>query len=71
MVLSDNARTAIGYVCIALVFISWFGMFYVFALPTEFTWKVEMDNNTKEAIQSINYTEISNLKNDKALHTIG
>lgn len=60
--LSDNWRTAIGYICIALVFISWFGMFYVLALPDEFTFKLEMDNNTKDAFESINYSAINNIE---------
>jgi len=61
--MDDNWRTAIGYICIALVFISWFGMFWVLAFPTEFTFKMEMDNNTKEAIESINYSAIQHQGN--------
>ncbi len=58
--MKDNTRTAIGYICIALVVIGWLLMMAWIMSPQEFTFKIEMDNNTKEAIESINYTEISN-----------
>ena len=53
--MKDNTRTAIGYVCIALVFISYFVMVGWIGSPNEFTIKLEMDNNTKEAVESVEY----------------
>ena len=67
--LSDNTRTAIGYTCIALVIIAWLGMFYVLALPDEFTFKIEMDNNTKEAMQSINYSAIEDIEDKQICYS--
>ncbi|KKM26048.1 hypothetical protein LCGC14_1588790 [marine sediment metagenome] len=53
--MKDNTRIPIGYVCIALAFISWFLMLAWIGSPNEFTIKLEMDNNTKEAIESVEY----------------
>ncbi len=61
--MEDNTRTAIGYVCIALVFISWFLMLAWIGSPNEFTIKFEMDNNTKEAVESVEYP-IVDIKQD-------
>ena len=53
--MDDNWRTATGYICIALVFISMYiGGAWVLS-PQEFTFKIEMDNNTKEAVESVEY----------------
>ena len=60
--MKDNTRTAIGYVCIALVFISYFVMLGWIGSPRDFTFKIEMDNNTKDAFQSINYSEINEIQ---------
>jgi len=63
--LSDNARTAVGYICIALVFISMYiGGAWVLS-PQEFTFKIEMDNNTRDAMQSINYSSIESASNNQ------
>ncbi len=51
----DNTRTAIGYICIALVFITWLLLLGWIASPSEFIIKFEIDNNTKSAIESIEY----------------
>ena len=62
--MDDNWRTAVGYICIALVFITMYlGAAWVMS-PSEFTFKIEMDNNTKDAFESINYSEISGGKGD-------
>ncbi len=53
--MKDNTRTAIGYFCTALVFISYFFMMAWILSPQEFTIKLEMDENTREAIESIEY----------------
>ncbi len=53
--MNDNTRTAIGYICIALVFITWLLLLAWVVSPTEFTFKFEIDNNTKEAIESVEY----------------
>jgi len=55
----NNWKTAIGYICIALVFITMYlGAAWVMS-PSEFTFKIEMDNNTKEAIESIEWENIN------------
>lgn len=51
----NNWRTAIGYICIMLCVVAWLGLLAWIATPTEFTIKIEMDNNTREAIESIEY----------------
>lgn len=53
--MKDNVRIAIGYFCVALVFISYFLMMAWILSPQEFTVKFEMDDNTREAIESIEY----------------
>lgn len=58
--MKDNTRTTIGYVCIALVIISYILFLAWVSSPNEFTFKIEMDNNTKEAIDSIDYNSINN-----------
>jgi len=60
--MKDNTRIAIGYVCIALVIISYFVMIGWIGSPRDFTFKIEMDNNTKDAFQSINYSEINEIQ---------
>lgn len=57
--MDNNSRTAIGYFCVALVFIAYFLMMSWILSPQEFTWKIEMDNNTKEAIESIEFPNIN------------
>ena len=57
--MDDNCRIAIGYFCVALVLISVFiGAAWIMS-PQEFTFKIEMDNNTKEAFESIDYEAIT------------
>lgn len=57
--MDDNCRIAIGYICVALVLsVVFIGGAWIMS-PQEFTFKIEMDNNTKEAIESVNYTAIS------------
>ncbi len=64
--MDNNWRAAIGYICIALVFIGWFAMMAWIGSPRDFTFKIEMDNNTKEAIESIEYPIIEiNSTNDE------
>lgn len=53
--LSDNGRTAIGFACVTLIFIYYFLMLAWSNSPSEFTFKVEIDNNTKEAVESVEY----------------
>ncbi len=60
--LSDNGRTAIGYICIALCLISWFLMIAWMASPSEFTFRVEMDNNTLNAVESIEWDKLNQEK---------
>jgi hypothetical protein len=57
--MDDNWRTSIGYICIALVCISWvLGGAWILS-PQEFTFKIEIDNNTRDAFESIDYEAIS------------
>lgn len=63
--MKDNTRIAIGYFCIALVFISWSLMIGWLGTPTAFTFRIEMDNNTKDAFQSINYSAIEAIENNQ------
>ena len=59
--MDDNWRTAVGYICIALVFITMYlGAAWVMS-PSEFTFKIEMDNNTKDAVESIDYESITDM----------
>ncbi len=58
-----NTRIAIGYFCVALVIISFFLMIAWIESPNEFTIKFEMDNNTKEAVESVEYP-IVDIKQD-------
>ena len=59
--MDDNWRIAIGYFCVALVLISVFiGGAWILS-PQEFTFKVEMDNNTKEAIESVEYPIVNEM----------
>lgn len=53
--MDDNWRITIGYVCVMLVAISCiFGISWIMS-PQEFTFKIEIDNNTKEAVESVEY----------------
>ncbi len=53
--MDDNWRMAIGYICVMFVAITFMiGISWVMS-PSEFTFKIEMDDNTKEAIDSIDY----------------
>ena len=57
--MDDNWRIAIGYFCVALVLIAVFiGAAWIMS-PQEFTFNIEMDNNTKEAVESIKYPIIN------------
>ena len=56
--MNDNTRTAIRYVCITLMIITWLLLLAWIASPTEFTFKLEMDNNTKVAIESIEWESL-------------
>lgn len=48
--LSDNGRAAIGYVCLALCFLGWIGIFWTLNIANgEFVFKIEMDDNTLDA----------------------
>lgn len=61
----DNTRKAIGYVCISLVVISWIlGGAWIMS-PRDFTFKIEMDNNTKDAIESIDYKAIGDIGHEQ------
>ena len=53
--MDDNWRTSIGYICIMLCVVAWLGLLAWMVTPTEFTFKIEMDNNTRNAIESIEY----------------
>lgn len=53
--MKDNTRTAVGYVCITLVIVSYILFLGWILTPSEFTFKIEMDNNTKEAVESIQW----------------
>lgn len=57
--MNDNWRTSIGYICIAMVVVSWLLLVGWAMTPNEFIFRIEMDNNTRKAMQSINYSEIS------------
>ena len=58
--MNEYCVQSIKYICQAIVLIVFIiGGAYVLS-PTEFTFKIEMDNNTKEAFESINYTAIGN-----------
>lgn len=58
--MDNNWRVSIGYICVALVLVSVFiGGAWVMS-PQEFTFKIEMDNNTREAFESIDYEMINN-----------
>ncbi len=53
--MDDNWRISIGYICVALVGISFIiGAAWMMS-PSEFTIRFEMDDNAKEAIESIEY----------------
>jgi hypothetical protein len=53
--MNDNWRIAIGYICVMFVAISFIlGISWIMS-PQEFTFKFEIDNNTKEAVESVEY----------------
>ena len=57
--MNNNWVVAIGIICGALVLMTIFVCDAWIHSPQEFTFKIEMDNNTKEAFESINYSEIN------------
>ena len=57
--MDDNTRTVIGYICLAFCFLGWVGIFWTLNLSdAKLNIKIEMDNNTRKAMESINYSEI-------------
>lgn len=65
--MDDNWRMAIGYVCVMFVAIFCIlGISWMMS-PQEFTFKIEMDNNTKEAFESIEYP-IININESQSCH---
>ncbi len=63
--MDDNWRISIGYITVMFVAIVFMlGISWIMS-PQEFTFKVEMDDNTKEAVQSINYSAIESASNNQ------
>ena len=57
--MDDNWRIAVGYICAALVLTFFIiGAAWIMS-PQEFTFKFEIDNNTKDAIESVEYPIIN------------
>lgn len=50
--------------CLTLITCSYYWSNTLIKIPYEYTVKIEMDNNTLEAIKSINYTALNNYKSE-------
>lgn len=57
----DYLMMALIFILFALVMISFMLMIAWIGTPTEFLIKFEMDNNTLEAVKSINWSALSNM----------
>lgn len=54
----ETKRNLIWAIAITLMVLGFFAFLSISTIPAKWTFGIQMDNNTKEAIQSINYTQI-------------
>lgn len=56
----ETIKNLIWAIAITLMVLGYFTFLSILSIPAKWTFEIQMDNNTREAIQSINYSQINN-----------